>query len=553
MRGEVVLITGGSSGIGLAAARQFARVGARVVLVARDPERLAAAVESVGSAARALPADITSLADTRRIAEDVAAHEGRLDVLVNCAGQFSVGPAEEAGPELAERLIRVNYLGAVNVIHACLPLLRAGPRRSIVNVSSLAGKLAPPYMAAYAASKFALTGYTHALRQELRSEGFHVGLLSPAPVDTPMIEGSVGTRYYPLPPGIGVISAEAAGAALVRLVRRRSSDRTIPGRVSPLARLGLAFPLLVDAVYSLMRKSGSGRNGARRTPVALLLAVASAGLTACGGGAPRPAAELDTAAVAVAPPEAAERSCAEEGARQVAEELGARLKTVSHLAADTSVARQLRTAYAPLVTPALLDRWLADPARAPGRELSSPWPERIEVDSVTAAGARECRVDGRIVYLTSQEAAQGGSADTRAVQLRVTHTDRWRVSGFDTVAARPEDVLREYYAAIDARDFRRAYALWGNDGAASGQSFDEFVAGFASTAHVTVEIGKVGRLEGAAGSRFVEVPVTITARKTDGTPQRFSGSYSLRRTVVDGSTTAQRRWHLYAAKISASP
>lgn len=254
MRDEVVLITGGSSGIGLATAERFARAGARVVLVARDPARLADAAAGLGGAARALPADITSLADTRRVAGEVAATEGRLDVLINCAGQFEVGPAEEAGPELAERLVRVNYLGAVNSIHALLPLLRAGRRRSIVNVSSLAGKVAPPFMAAYAASKFALAGYTHSLRQELRPEGFHVGLVSPAPVDTPMIEGRIGTRYYPLPPGIGVLTPDATANAIFRVVERRSADRTLPARLSPLARLGQAFPLLVDGVYRLMRR-----------------------------------------------------------------------------------------------------------------------------------------------------------------------------------------------------------------------------------------------------------------------------------------------------------
>jgi len=188
------------------------------------------------------------------MAEEVAATEGRLDVLINCAGQFEFGPAEEAGPEAAERLVGVNYLGAVNCIHAFLPLLRAGTRRSIVNVSSLAGKVAPPFMAAYAGSKFALAGYTHALRQELRPEGFHVGLVSPAPVDTPMIQGRIGTRYYPVPPGIGVLTPEASADGIFRVVEHRYADRTLPARLSALARLGQAFPLLVDGVYRLMRR-----------------------------------------------------------------------------------------------------------------------------------------------------------------------------------------------------------------------------------------------------------------------------------------------------------
>jgi NAD(P)-dependent dehydrogenase (short-subunit alcohol dehydrogenase family) len=253
MKDEVVVITGGSSGIGLEAARVFVEAGARVILVARDEGRLGAAVEALGGGVRAIRADIGSREDAARVAEDVAREEGTIQVLINSAGQFEIGPAEEGGPELAERLVRVNYLGAVNMIHAFLPLLRLGGRRSIVNVSSLAGKLAPPYMAAYAASKFALTAYTHSLRQELAPEGFHVGVVSPAPVDTPMIRGRVRTRYYPLPPGIGVLTPEATAKEIFRLVLFRTTDRTLPGRLSPLVRLGQAFPRLVDGVYALMR------------------------------------------------------------------------------------------------------------------------------------------------------------------------------------------------------------------------------------------------------------------------------------------------------------
>lgn len=260
MKGETVLITGGSSGIGLAAARLSVEAGARVILAARDPARLATAVAEVGGASRAISADITSREECARLAGEVGRVEGRVDVLINCAGQFEVGPVEEGGAELAERLVRVNYLGAVNATHALLPLLRRSYRRSIVNVSSLAGKVAPPYMAAYAGSKFALAGYTHALRQELREEGFHVGLLSPAPVDTPMIAGRVGGRYYPLPPGIGVLTPEATARALLYLVLHRKADQVVPARVSALVRFGQAFPLLVDGVYALMRRTRRDRD-----------------------------------------------------------------------------------------------------------------------------------------------------------------------------------------------------------------------------------------------------------------------------------------------------
>jgi hypothetical protein len=114
-------------------------------------------------------------------------------------------------------------------------------------------------------------------------------------------------------------------------------------------------------------------------------------------------------------------------------------------------------------------------------------------------------------------------------------------------------VIRGYYAAINAKDYRRAYGLWGNGGTASGQSFDSFAAGFARTANVAVEIGDPGRVEGAAGSRYVEIPVVVRATTDDGDSQRFSGSYTLRRSVVDGATAAQRRWHIDSASLETSP
>lgn len=307
-----------------------------------------------------------------------------------------------------------------------------------------------------------------------------------------------------------------------------------------------------------------------RSPIPSLLVLAAAALAACGDRAPAPRAETEDAAGGAAAP-----SCTDPGVREVVERFGERMKQVSTLAPDSIAARAVREAYSGLVTTALLDRWSADPAHAPGKDVSSPWPERIRIDSVAAAGAGECRVSGEIEYLTSVEAANGGAAALAPVTLRVVSEEGWRIGAFDAAppadsgapvasgapsatpapaapdsTLTPAEVIRRYYAAIDARDYRRAYELWGDGGASSGQSFAEFSAGFANTTGVEVEVGEVGRVEGAAGSRYVDVPVVVRATTTGGATQRFEGSYTLRRTVVDGSTPAQRRWHIDSAKLA---
>lgn len=116
----------------------------------------------------------------------------------------------------------------------------------------------------------------------------------------------------------------------------------------------------------------------------------------------------------------------------------------------------------------------------------------------------------------------------------------------------PQDaaaVVRDYYAAIAAGRFEQAYALWADEGRASGRSPQQFAAGFADTASVSAEVLEPGRVEGAAGSRYIEVPVAVTAVHHDGSRHEYVGAYTLRRAVVDGASDGQRAWRLSAADI----
>jgi hypothetical protein len=110
-------------------------------------------------------------------------------------------------------------------------------------------------------------------------------------------------------------------------------------------------------------------------------------------------------------------------------------------------------------------------------------------------------------------------------------------------------VVRDYYAAIEARNFAHAWSLWSDNGRASGQTPQQFADGFANTAHVAISTGAPGAMGAAAGSRYIQVPVSIEAAQRDGTVRRYAGSYTLRRAVVDGATASQRDWKLASATL----
>lgn len=110
-------------------------------------------------------------------------------------------------------------------------------------------------------------------------------------------------------------------------------------------------------------------------------------------------------------------------------------------------------------------------------------------------------------------------------------------------------VVRDYYAAINARNFDHAYALWSDGGRASGQDARQFADGFAQTAGVSIELGPPGPVDAGAGQRHIEIPLAIAATQRDGSQRRYVGAYVLRRAVVDGASAEQRAWRIGSADI----
>ncbi|MCL6637956.1 MAG: SDR family oxidoreductase [Alicyclobacillus sp.] len=252
MQSEVVVLIGGSGGIGQAAARRFAQAGAHVVLVARGQEaleRAAAQVHQAGGQASILTADVSQPGAATALAKQVEQTLGRVDVLVYGAAVFHAAPVTALDLDVARRAMDINYWGAVYAVQAFLPLVRAGQRKCIALVSSLSVHCTPAFFTAYAAPKHALHGFALSLRQELAPEGIRVVLVAPGPVDTGLIEGYLHGDLYRLPPGVPVLTPDEAARGLVQAVLQRRQQVVLPRRFAPLARLSIAFPVLLDMYY----------------------------------------------------------------------------------------------------------------------------------------------------------------------------------------------------------------------------------------------------------------------------------------------------------------
>ncbi|HJZ53928.1 MAG TPA: SDR family oxidoreductase, partial [Gemmataceae bacterium] len=186
-RNKHVVITGGSRGLGLVMARQFARAGARLSICSRDPSELVRAVDDLtgrGAKVAAVECDITDRARVREFVAVARQRNGPVDVLVNNAGVIRVGPLEEMRLEDYEEAMRTHYWAALYTSLEVIPEMKARRTGRIVNISSIGGKIAVPHLLPYTGSKFALTGLSQGLRAELAKYGIAVTTICPGLIRT---------------------------------------------------------------------------------------------------------------------------------------------------------------------------------------------------------------------------------------------------------------------------------------------------------------------------------------------------------------------------------
>jgi len=189
LQDKVAVITGGNSGIGLATARELKQQGARVIIIGRKPEAVAAAAREIGGDTLGLVADVSRVADLERVFQTIREKVGHIDILFANAGVASFAPLAESTEELFDDMTDTNFKGAYFTAKHALPLLTDGA--SVVFTSSSVAHFGMPGASIYAAGKAALNNLVKTLALELASRKIRVNVVSPGPIDTPIF-GKMG-------------------------------------------------------------------------------------------------------------------------------------------------------------------------------------------------------------------------------------------------------------------------------------------------------------------------------------------------------------------------
>ena len=266
--GSVVLITGASSGIGLAAARAYAAAGGRVVLSARRAgllEQEAGSIAASGAEAVAIPADVTSPRQVAALMAAVRERFGGVDILVCNAGVGLYGPVGTLPEEALRQAFEVNFFGVIRCIQEALPAMRIRGRGLIQIISSVIGRRSVPFYGGYCATKFALHAMADALRVELQEEGLHVQMFYPALTDTPFSDNAVIRSPRPARGRLRPMPAEDVARQMVSAARRGARDHVVTATGRALVRLNDLAPSVVDAILGqVMMRDGSRHAVPRR-------------------------------------------------------------------------------------------------------------------------------------------------------------------------------------------------------------------------------------------------------------------------------------------------
>ncbi|MGE5674371.1 MAG: SDR family NAD(P)-dependent oxidoreductase [Mycobacterium leprae] len=240
----VVVITGASSGIGEATARELARRGHKVVLAARRVQRLDALAAALSPAeVLVVPTDVTVSGDLEQLARLTMERFGAIDVWINNAGMGGGVPWYEQSPEHIGQVVGVNLTAALLGVRAALPYMRQQNRGLFINIGSVSGSIGT--VGLYSATKFGIRGLSESLRRELAPFGVRVSLVSPGFVRTEMTQGV----NFPMP------SPDTVARAIARLIRHPRREVVVPGYYRVATALNRLCPALVDRIIARWARS----------------------------------------------------------------------------------------------------------------------------------------------------------------------------------------------------------------------------------------------------------------------------------------------------------
>ncbi len=253
MDGKVTIITGASSGIGLAIAQKWVARGGRVALVARTASKLEKEARALGEGAAAFPLDVLDFAALQELPRRVVERFGRLDVLVNNAGLNHRGEIDKYEPNLLADIITTNLTAPIVLTRAALPHLERGG--SIIQLASIAGMVPVPGEATYSASKAGLRAFARAVGYEMESRGIHVGCVCPGPVDTGFLGDleSVPDIVLSQP----MISADDVADGVLRCIDERIDELALPRRSGRLATMAYLMPDFAKRIRPVLEKRGA--------------------------------------------------------------------------------------------------------------------------------------------------------------------------------------------------------------------------------------------------------------------------------------------------------
>jgi len=280
LRGRTVVITGGSRGLGLVLAREFAREGAKLAIIARDAdelERARADLAERGADVIAVPCDVTDPKRVEWALGTVVDVYGQIDVLVNNAGVIQVGPLETMTVEDFDIALRSHFWAPLYTTLAVLPEMRRRRMGRIVNISSIGGKISVPHMLPYDSSKFALVGFSEGLRAELAKDGILVttvipGLMRTGSPRNAFFKGHHRAEHawFSISDALPLLSmsAEAAARGIVSACRQGDAEVTLSLPAKAGARIHGLFPGLTADVLGLVNRllPPPGGVGARNVP-----------------------------------------------------------------------------------------------------------------------------------------------------------------------------------------------------------------------------------------------------------------------------------------------